>query len=164
MCQVAPAASSSSSLNAFVSFGGQRTHVIDYNYNALGVDGGLYLQRSPWLGAEVRAATFPIHARYSQTPITGGYRAEKRVWQKYLVAGYFGGGMSLAQDAGPHYATIPSEWAPCWQASQSTAIDKGRWKWKVYEATFADTYTTRRSLPALSITTGIVYSFSRNKR
>lgn len=162
--QVAPAATSGSGLYAFASFGGQKTHVIDYTFNSLGIDGGLYLQRSPFFGIELRAATFPIKARFSQSPITAGYRAEKRVWQKYLVDGYFGGGMSLAQDAGPHYALIQADWAPCWQGSQSTSRDLGRWKWKIYEATFTDTYTTRRSIPAFSLTTGVVYSLSRSRR
>lgn len=162
--QVAPAAASGSGLNAFVSFGGQKTHVIDFNYNSLGVDGGLYLQRSPLFGVEVRAASYSIHARYSQMPITTGYRAEKRAWEKYLFAGYAGAGMSRAQDAGPHYVTIPAEWSPCFQASQSGALDFGRFKWKIYEATFTDTFTSRRSLPAFSLTTGIVYTLSRNRR
>lgn len=162
--QVVPAAETGSGLNAFVSFGGLKTHVINFTYNALGVDGGLYIQRSPLLGVEVRAASYPMYARYSQMPVTGGYRAEMRVRRKFLVSGYGGAGMSLAQDAGPHYVATAAQWAPCWQASQATAIDMGRFKWKVYEATFTDTYTPLRSLPGLSLTTGVIYSFSRNGR
>jgi hypothetical protein len=157
--QVAPAATSGSGLNAFVSFGGQRTHVIDFTYNALGVAGGLFLQRSPLFGIEVRAATFPIHARYAQAPITAGYRLEGRVKRRFLVSGYVGGGMSKAQDAGPHYVPLAAQWVPCWQASQATALDTGRLKWQVYEVTFTDAYTPLRSLPGYSVTTGVVYSF-----
>ena len=162
--QVAASAVSGSALNVFVSFGGQRTHVIDYTYNSLGVDGGLYVQRSPLIGIEVRAASYPMYARYSQSPLTAGYRAEMQVRRQFLVAGYFGGGMSLAQDAGPHYVATPAQWEPCWQASQAVAINMGSWKWKAYEATYTDTYTSRRSLPAFSLTTGVFYSFSRNRR
>jgi hypothetical protein len=132
----------------------------------------MYVQHSPLLGAEVRVATFPFYEHFSQSPITGGYRAEKRVWQRYLVAGYFGGGMSKGHDIGPHpilpssgyYVPTPSAWSPCWQASQSTAIDFGRWKWKVYEATFTDTYTPFRSISSFSLTTGVVYSFSKRRK
>lgn len=162
--QVAPAATSGAGLNAFASFGGQKTHVIDFTYNSLGFDGGLYIQPRPLLGIEARAAKFSLYARYSQAPVTAGYRAEFRKRHTLLISGYFGGGMSLAQDAGPHYVATAAEWSPCWQASQATAIDMGRWKWKAYEATFTDTYTSRRSLPAFTLTTGIVYSFSRNRR
>ncbi len=162
--QVAPAAVSGPALNAYVSFGGEKIHVINYTYNALGVDGGLYLQHSPLLGVEVRAATYPFFARYSQSPITGGYRVELRKRNQFLISGYAGGGMSLAQDAGPHYVATAAQWAPCWQVSQGIAIDMGPWKFKTYEATFTDTYTSLRSLPAFSLTTGIVYTFSRYRR
>ena len=162
--QVAPAAVSGSALNAFVSFGGQKTHVINYTYNALGVDGGLYVQRSPFFGIEVRAASYPLFARYSQSPITAGYRFELPARGLFAMAGYVGGGMSKAQDAGPHYVPTPAQWSPCWQASQGMAVNIGMWKWKVLEATFTDTYTSRRSLPAFSLTTGVVYSLSRSRR
>jgi hypothetical protein len=162
--QVAPAATSGSGLNAFASFGGQKTRVIDFNFNSLGFDGGLYIQPRPLLGIEARAAKFSLYARYSQMPVTAGYRAEIRRRRTLLISGYGGGGMSLAQDAGPHYVATAAEWSPCWQVSQSTAIDFGRFKWKAYEATFTDTYTTRRSLPAFTLTTGIIYSFSPNRR
>jgi len=162
--QVGPAAVSGSALNAFVSFGGQKTHVINFTYNALGMDGGVYVQRAPFLGVEVRAASYPMFARYSQSPITAGYRFEIPSRSLFVTAGYVGGGMSKAQDAGPHYVPTPAEWDPCWQASQSMAINMGLWKWKVLEATFTDTYTSRRSLPAFSLTTGVVYTFSRNRR
>lgn len=162
--QVAPSATAGSGLYAFASFGGQVTRVIDFNYKALGYDGGLYLQRSPFIGIEARAARFSMYARYPQMPITAGYRAEMRVHQKYLLAAYAGGGLSHSVDAGAHYKALPASWEPCMQVSQSGAIDLGRFKWKVYEATFTDTFTSRRNLPALSLTTGIVYSFSSGRR
>jgi hypothetical protein len=162
--QVAPAAVSGSGLNAFVSFGAQKTHVIKFTYNALGVDGGLFIQPSRLLGVEVRAATYGMFARYPQTPFTAGYRMEVPFRRAFLSSAYAGAGMSYAVDAGPHYVALPAQWAPCWQASESVAIDTGRFRWKLLEATFTDTYTPLRSLPALSLTTGVVYSISNSRR
>jgi len=161
MGQVQAAATSSSGLNFFASFGGLRTHVINYTYNALGVNGGIYAQRSPRFGVEVRGGTYPMYARYSQSPITAGYRTEFAGprWHTWLFSGYFGGGMSLAQDAGPHYVPTPARWSPCWQASQGLAINLGPWKWSPYEATWTETYTPQRTLSGYSLTTGVVYSF-----
>ena len=161
MGQVQPATTSSSGLNFFASFGGLKTHVINYTYNALGVSGGVYLQRSPRFGVEVRAATYPMYARYSQSPITAGYRTQLAGprWHTWLFSGYFGGGMSLAQSAGPHYAPTPATWSPCWQASQGLAINLGPWKWSPYEATWTQTYTPQRTLSGYSLATGVVYSF-----
>jgi hypothetical protein len=162
--QVGPAATSGSGLNAFVSFGGQKTHVINFTYNALGVDGGVFIQRSPWLGVEVRAATYPMFARYPQTPLTAGYRLEVPFRRMFVTSAYAGAGMSYSVDAGPHYVALPAQWAPCWQVSQSLAFDTGRLRWKLAEATFTDTHTTLRNLPAFSLTTGVVYSISSSRR
>ena len=143
MGQVRPAAisNSGSGLTGFVSFGGQRTHVINYTYNALGIDGGLFVQKSPLFGLEVRGGSYPFYARYSQTPVTGGYRVEvgSPRLQQFMVSGYFGGGMSLAVDAGAHYKPLPAQWSPCWQASQALIVNMGPMKWKVYEGTLTET-------------------------
>lgn len=161
--QVAPAAVSGSGLNVFASFGGLKTHVISYTYNALGVEAGLFIQRSPLFGVEVRGSTYPMFARYSQSPITAGYRMEVNHprFRDLRLSGYFGGGMSKAQDAGPHYVATPAEWAPCWQVSQGMTINMGHWKWRPYDATLTETYTSRRTLRGFSMTTGLVYTFSR---
>ena len=165
MCQVAPAAASGSGLNAFVSFGGLRTHVIDFTYNALGVEGGLYIQPKPYFGLEARAATYPMYARYTQMPVTTGYRAEVRVRREFLVSGYAGGGMSVAQDGGHHYVPTEAQWDPCFQLSQSTSINMmGRLRWNVYSVTFTQTYTPIRTLQGVSVTTGVVYTLSRSRR
>jgi hypothetical protein len=162
--QVMAAAVSNNGLNGFVSFGGLKTHVINYTYNALGIDGGLFLQRSPLVGVEARAASYGMFARYSQMPITGGYRIEvpQSRFRNFFMSAYIGGGMSLAQSAGPHYAPTPAQWSPCWQVSQSSTISMGPLKWKPYEASFIETYTPERTLPQFSLTTGVVYSFSRS--
>ncbi|MGO8759498.1 MAG: hypothetical protein ACLQG3_15365 [Terracidiphilus sp.] len=164
--QVQPAAIKSSGLNVFASFGGYRTHVINDTYNALGIDGGFYVQRSARLGFEVRGGSFSMYARYSQSPVTAGYRTQipGPRWHSWLFSGYFGGGMSLSQDAGPHYVPKPAQWSPCWQASQGLTIDMGPWKWSPYEATWTSTYTPLRTLSAYSLKTGVVYTFSRSRR
>ena len=164
--QVMPAAVSGPNFGAFVSFGGLRTHVIAYTYNALGVDGGVYLQQSPLRGFEVRGATYPFYARYSQSPLTAGYCVDLRQPRLpgFEMVAYFGGGMSLAQDAGPHYVATPAQWSPCWQASQSMTLPMGRWQWKTFDATWTETYTPLRSLSGISLTTGVAYTFSRPGR
>jgi hypothetical protein len=161
--QVVAAAVSNNGLNGFVSFGGQKTQVINFRYNALGFDGGLFLQRSPLVGIEVRGASYGMFARYSQSPVTGGYRIEvgQSRLRNFFVSAYAGAGMSYAQSANSHYAATPAQWSPCWQVSQSSTISMGPFRWKPYEATYTNTYTPERTLPQFSLTTGIVYTFSR---
>lgn len=147
---------------AFVSFGGLRTHVINYTYNALGIEGGVFAQGSPLVGVEVRAGSYPLYARYSQTPITAGWRVE--MFEPGIpgmrLSSYIGGGMSRAQDAGPHYVPLPAEWSPCWQASESVTLGSGSLNLRPVEATFTRTYTTQRTLQGFSLTTGLTYRFS----
>lgn len=163
IAQVGPAATGGGSrMGTFVSFGGLRTHVINYTYNALGIEGGAFLQGSPLVGIEVRAGSYPLYARYSQTPITAGWRVE--AFQPGIpamrISAYIGGGMSRAQDAGPHYVPLPAEWSPCWQASQSITFGRGSLSLKPVEATFTRTYTPQRTLQGFSLTTGLTYRFS----
>ena len=147
---------------AFVTFGGLRTHVINYTYNALGVEGGVFAQGSPLVGIEVRAGSYPMYARYSQTPITAGWRVElfEPGIPSMRLSSYIGGGMSRAQDAGAHYAPLPAEWSPCWQASESVTLGSGSLNLRPVEATFTRTYTTQRTLQGFSLTTGLTYRFS----
>lgn len=162
IAQVRPAATGSARIGTFISFGGLRTHVIDYTYNALGVEGGAFVQRSPLVGVELRVASYPLYARYSQTPLTAGWRVE--VVQPGIpgmrFSSYIGGGMSRAQDAGAHYAALPPEWFPCWQGSESASIGKGALSLRPVEATFTRTYTNQRTLQGFSLTTGLSYRFS----
>jgi len=160
--QVAPSAMSSAKVGAFLDFGGLRTHVINYTYNALGVDGGLFVQRSPLVGVEVRGSSYPMFARYSQSPITAGWRVEgyQSRFSVVRLSAYFGGGMSRSVDAGPHYVPLPATWSPCWQVSQSVTIGTGPLSWRPAEATFTETYTPQRSLRGFALTTGITYRFS----
>lgn len=159
VAQVGPAATSGARIGTFISFGGQRTHVIDYTYNALGVEGGVFVQRSPLIGVEIRASAYPFYARYPQMPLTAGWRFEavQPGIPNMRISGYFGAGMSRATDAGPHYVPLPAEWAPCWQTSESITFGHGSFIWKPVEATYTQTYTSQRSLRGLSLTTGVTY-------
>jgi hypothetical protein len=163
--QVAAPAYSAPNFGVFASFGGLKTHVINYTYNALGVEGGVFLQRAPLFGFEARGATYPMYARYSQSPITGGYRLDLHAHRlnDLQLNAYFGGGMSRAQSALVHYQATPAAWSPCWQASQSMTISMGHLSWKPYDATFTQTFTSQRTLEGFSLTTGLVYSFKNNR-
>jgi hypothetical protein len=161
MGQALPTAEASASSGAFVSFDGMKTHVKAFTFNALGADAGLYFQPFSLLGAEVRGGTYPMYARFSQTPITAGVRIGPRQARlgRPLIYGYFGAGYSKAQNAGPHYVATRAAWSPCWQASQALDIPVGRFRWKLYEATWTETYSPLGTLGSLSLSTGLVYTF-----
>jgi len=164
--QVAAPAYSGPQFGAFASFGGLKTHVINYTYNALGVEGGIFEQRSPLFGIEARAATYPMYARYSQSPFTAGYRLDLHAHRlnDLQVDAYFGGGVSRAQSALSRYQATPVAWArPCWQASQSITLMMGHLSWKPYDATFTQTFTKERTLEGFSLTTGLAYNFRSNR-
>lgn len=164
MGQVAPAAETGSQLGGFVAFGAQKTHVNAFTFNSLGMEGGIFLQKSPFLGIEVKGDVFPYYARFKQAPFTAGYRVAGHLsrFRGMEVFGYFGGGMARSQNAGVYYETLDAQWSPCWQASQGVNIPiRSHWKWKAYEASYTETYDTLRSLPAFTLTTGVTYTLGR---
>lgn len=165
VAQVAPSArSGSSQLGGFVAFGAQKTHVNAFTFNSLGMEGGLFLQKSPFLGIELKGDVFPYYARFKQAPFTAGYRVSGHLarFHGMEVFGYFGGGMARSQNAGGHYETLDAQWSPCWQGSQGFNIPVGRhWKWKAYEASYTETYDTLRNLQAFTVTTGVTYTVGR---
>jgi hypothetical protein len=159
--QALPTAEVRASAGVFADFGGMRTHVEDFTYNALGVNAGLYLQSPRLLGVEVRGGTYPLYARFAQAPVTAGFRLVPH-WTLpgYLrVFGYFGGGMSKSQNAGLHYVATPATWSPCWQASTGADIPLGHFKFRLYDATWTETYSPVRNLGSISLSTGLVYIF-----
>jgi hypothetical protein len=161
--QVGPSATGGDNrMGTFVSFGGLRTDVINYTFNALGIEGGAFIQKTSLLGMEVRAASYPLYARFLQAPITAGWRVEvhQPVIPGMRLSSYIGGGMSRAQDAGPHYVALPAEWSPCWQVSGSVTLGSGALNLRPVEATFTQTYTTQRTLQGISLMTGLTYRFS----
>ena len=72
--QVVSAAEGGSQLGGFVAFGAQKTHVNAFNFNSLGMEGGIYLQKSRFFGIELKGDFFPFYARFKQAPFTAGYR------------------------------------------------------------------------------------------
>lgn len=160
--QVAPSAISGPAAGAFVSFGGQGTHMIADNFNSLGVDGGFYIQHSTFIGFEARFADYSMFARYSQAPFTAGYRVglRKPPSHRFQPFAYAGAGMSHSVNATAHYVALPASWQPCAQVSQGLNIPMRRhWQWKAYEGTWTETFGSERNLRSLTLTTGIVYTF-----
>lgn len=139
--------------------GGMKTHVEAYNFNALGAGASLFFQSSPLLGLEVRGGVYPVAARFTQAPVTAGFRFGSRPTRANHVGifAYVGGGMSKSQDAGLHYLATPAMWSPCWQASQGIDLPIGRVKWRFYEVTWTQTYTPLRVLHGLSLASGISF-------
>lgn len=160
--QVAPAVKPSAEMAMFAAFGAQKTHVIDDNFNSLGIEVGGFVQWSRFMGLEVKGDVFPFFARYKQAPMTGGYRfafyPRTRTLPGVEIFGYGGAGVAKAQSAGNHYETLNAQWSPCWQVSQGVNIPIGhRMMWKAYEATFTETFTPARTLWSFSGTTGITF-------
>jgi hypothetical protein len=170
-CQVNPAARAGSGLSIFMSFGGIRTQESNDIYrsqhidHSLGVDGGVYVQRSPLRGVEVRGGTYRMNATYSQSHITAGYRAESgNLWDRGLYAsGYVGGGLLRTVDAAGTYKGMPPNWSACWQVSHAMSAKQGKWQWKAYEVTWIQANTPRHRLRGVSLSTGVIYTFSRGR-
>lgn len=162
--QVASAAEGGSQLGGFVAFGAQKTHVNAFNFNSLGMEGGIYLQKSRFFGIELKGDVFPFYARFKQAPFTAGYRVSGHLSRLHgmEVFGYFGGGMARSQNAGGHYETLDAQWSPCWQGSQGVNIPiRSHFKWKAYEVSYTQTYDTLRTLESVSVTTGVTYTLGR---
>jgi hypothetical protein len=137
-----------------------------YADNAIGYNFGFYVQPSSILGVEGRGGFYPLRARFEQAPVTAGLRLERRqpFFGRLQPFAYFGVGFSKAQDSSTGYKPLAAIWSPCWQGSEGLEIPIGRIKWRVYEATWTETYTVRRDVPqrdlrSLSLSTGFAYSF-----
>jgi len=161
--QAIPTAQASAAVGAYVTFGGNRNHVINYTFNSLGAGAGFYVQRSPLVGLEFRAADYQLHARFSQMPVLGGFRFVTRhdVWGHFQPALFVGAGLSKSEGSTIHYRSTPAEWDPAFQISQGTAIPFGRLRWRIYDASWTRTYNSTTTLDSFTLTTGLGYSFSR---
>ena len=164
--QALPTATTRLDAGFIATAGGMNTQLPYYADNALGYDFGLYLQPFSILGVEGRGGFYPISARFEQAPVTAGLRLERRepFLGRLQPFAYFGGGFSKAQDSSDGYKPPAAIWSPCWQGSEGLEAPFGRIKWRVYEATWTETYTGRRDVPqrnlrSLSLSTGFVYSF-----
>ena len=161
--QAIPTAQASAAVGGYVTFGGNRTHVINYTFNSLGAGAGFYIQHSSLIGLEFRGADYQLHARFSQMPITGGFRfvSNHDLWGRFQISGFAGAGLSKSEGSTIHYRSTHSEWDPCFQLSQGTAIPFGHWRWRLYDASWTRTYNSTRTLDSLTVTTGLGYSFTR---
>jgi hypothetical protein len=164
--QALPTASTRLDAGFIATMGGMNTQLPYYAENTFGFDFGLYLQPFSILGVEGRGGSYPISARFKQTPVTAGLRLERRdpFFNRLQPFAYFGGGFSKAQDSSNGFKPLAAIWSPCWQSSEGLDIAIGRMKWRVYEATWTETYTGRgdvppRDLRSLSLSTGFVYLF-----
>ncbi|MFT4112677.1 hypothetical protein [Silvibacterium sp.] len=159
-----------SRVGIFATVGGGNTQFPLYSDNSLGFRFGAFYQHSALLGAEVRAGVYPVAARYTQAPITAGYRIGLRssegeshssiwrasAWSPYA---YIGGGFSYAQDSGTLYLHPPTESqaAPAWEFSAGLDHAFRHFSWRIAEVSYVKTYTSLHDLRTPYLSTGIVY-------
>jgi hypothetical protein len=148
---------------AFVTANLANTQLLTFADNALGFNAGLYLQHSPFLGIEGRIGAYPVKATYFQAPATIGFRISPfrtRPLQPAPFA-YFGGGFSKSQYERANLQPSATLWTPCWQSVSGMDIAIHKFSWRIYEASWTETYSLRGNLRTLGLSTGLVYSFTR---
>ena len=171
----APGPKASSGSGAiFGTVGGGNTQFFAYADNALGFNFGAFYQYKLFMGAEVRGGFYPISARYTQAPITLGYRigthsqeGESNLgWSPFSYKhstpfAYIGGGFSYAQDQGYSDITPPvaPAWAPTWQASAGVDRAHQHFSWRMAEISWTKSYTPEHELRTPYLSTGIVFHF-----
>jgi hypothetical protein len=74
---------------------------------------------------------------------------------------YFGGGFSRAQYSKANYQPSVPLWTPCWQATGGTDLAFGKFTWRLYELNWTETYTLRRNIRTVGLSTGLVYFIKR---
>jgi hypothetical protein len=147
----------------FATVGGGNTQFPYYADNALGFNVGAFLQPFPLLGVEMRGGTYPIQAKFVQSPVTAGWRVGRRHLNdaRWLPFGYIGGGASKAHDSNTNFQPTTATWSACWQASAGLDLATTRFAWRVVEGSWTNTYTERRTLRTPYLSTGLVYYFGR---
>jgi hypothetical protein len=160
--QALPTAGQRLPLSGFIGFGGSKTHVAGYFFNSLGVTAGLTSRITPRFGVEVRGATYPIGARFVQSPVTAGLTFQSQSIGRPQFFAYAGGGGSYSQNATAHYVTTPARWSSCWQVSTALEVPMANWRWRVYDATWTETYSSLGNLQSIAFTSGLSYSFGGN--
>lgn len=145
----------------FATVGTGNTQFPYYADNALGFNLGVFLQPVPLLGVEVRGGTYPISAKFIQSPITAGWRVGRRHLNnaRWLPFGYIGGGASKAQDSNAYFQPTAATWSACWQASAGLDLATRKFGWRVAEVSWTKTFTERRTLHTPYLSTGFVYYF-----
>lgn len=158
----------------FVTLGGGNTQFPRYADNAVGMNFGLFYQRNIFVGAEVRGGTYPASARYSQSPVTAGYRVgmhsqegeDELGWSPFSLRhavpfAYIGGGGSHAQDSGTdaHNPPLAAKWEPCWQVSFGLDRSYRFATWRMFEISYTKTYADLHDVRTAYASTGIVFHF-----
>lgn len=159
--QAMPVAERRLTIGAFGTTNFVNTQMPYFADNAVGFNAGAFLQLTPLLGLEVRAGATPIGATFEQEPVTAGARIAQRQTKEVQALGfaYFGGGFSRAQYSKANYRPSVPLLTPCWQASAGTDIAFRKITWRIYEATWTETYAIRRNLRSIGISSGLVYTF-----
>lgn len=131
--------------------------------NALGFDAGAFVQVAPLLGVEARAGAYPVDATFEQMPVTAGLRFApiRHALFRTVPFAYFGAGFSKSQYSKASYQPSAALWAPCWQSTSGMDMVFQKISWRLYEASWTQTYTLRQNIRTLGLSTGLVYSFGR---
>jgi hypothetical protein len=159
--QALPAGEKGMNMGVFVTGNIANTQLPYFADNALGFNFGAFVQPSRWFGLEVRGGAYPIRANFEQAPITAGVvvaQSQSREVQA-LPFFYLGGGFSKAQYSKADYQPSAALWTPCWQATGGTDLALRKFTWRVYELNWTETYTLRRNIRTVGISTGLVYYF-----
>jgi hypothetical protein len=148
---------------AFLTIGAGNTQFPYYADNALGFNFGAFVQRYTLLGVEVRGGTYPVAAKFTQSPVTAGLRVGKlhNGPGRLFPFAFIGGGSSWAQDSSALFKPTPAVWSRCWQASAGLDIQYRRYSVRFAEVSWTRTYTSRAVLRTPYLSGGIVYRFGR---
>jgi hypothetical protein len=154
------------SLGFFVIAGASHTQFAHFTDNSAGGNFGIFFQRSPLLGAEIRVGSYPVSARATQSPLTGGIRMGMTSRRAHVLPyGFLGGGVQKGSDLTLNHSPTYSHWSPCWQASAGVDIPMGNFAWRIAEVTWLESYaSTGNSIRSWNLNTGIVFHPRRGDR
>jgi hypothetical protein len=160
LSQATPVAERRLSGGVFATANEVNTQLPYFADNAFGFDAGAFVQLTPLFGLEARIGSAPIGDRFQQEPATAGIRVAKpRTKERQALQFlYLGGGFSRSQYSKADFRPSVSLTMPCWQASSGTDIALGKVTWRLYEATWTETYTPRWNLRSIGMSSGLVYT------
>ena len=159
--QATPAGEQRVGFGAIATINAANSQLPYYADNALGYSFGSFLQLTPLLGIEGRISSYPISATFHQSPFTAGVRVAPTQTREVqlLPYFYFGGGYSHAQYSKADYQPSVLLWTPCWQAISGTDMGFTKFRWRVFELNWNETYAIRQNIRTIGLSTGVVYTF-----
>jgi hypothetical protein len=159
--QARPAGEQRMGFGAIATINGANSQLPYYADNALGYSFGSFLQLTPLLGIEGRISSYPMSATFHQSPFTAGVRVAPTQTREVqlLPYFYFGGGYSHSQYSKADYQPSVPLWAPCWQAISGTDLGFSKFRWRVYEVNWNETFALRQNIRTIGVSTGVVYTF-----